>query len=338
MSLLFVFLILVTPFSTSNNIGHSDSTIPLLFNGINPDMPSDTTHHPVASEATAHDFHLPYALNEPAQRHELPKILNEISGLSLTPGNDELLTAIQDENGILFYINKQTGEVERELTFYKDGDYEGVEVVGESVYVIKSTGTIYEVKDLDQTPPYVLKHKFFLSKENDVEGLCYDAANDRLLIACKGLAATGESFEKAKFKKAIFSFNLSDKSMDILPTYVITLESIQTYLGQCKATKYHDKLTGYFNPDVENLIFSPSAIAVHPITGHLYMTSSAKKIMMVIDVGGRILHLEKMDKSVHPQPEGLAFDADGTLYISNEGKKEGNGTVLRFEYQPERGH
>ena len=58
---------------------------------------------------------------------------------------------------------------------------------------------------------------------------------------------------------------------------------------------------------------------------------------MVFDQEGKILHLEKMDKKFHPQPEGLTFDEDGTLYIANEGK-EGNGTILRFNYQPERSH
>ena len=294
----------------------------------------DTIRPAAGLAASSTRFQLPYRLSEPDDRFELPQILKEISGLGMNEKQPDLVTAIQDEDGKLFYINKSTGEVESEVTFYKNGDYEGVEVVGDAVYVVKSTGTIYEVKHLEQTPPLVRKHKFFLSKENDVEGLCYDAGGNRLLIACKGLPATGESLEMARFKKEIYSFDLAEKRMELVPAFTIRLKDIQQYLQTCEATKDHDKLCKYFEPEVENLIFNPSAIAIHPLTGHFYMTSSSKKIMMVFDEKGQILHLEKMDKSVHPQPEGIAFDEEGTLYMANEGKKEGAGTLLRFNYRP----
>lgn len=276
-----------------------------------------------------HGFELPYRISTPDQRFELPERLKEISGLSVPV--DSLICANQDEDGVLFYINKNTGELVKEIPFYKKGDYESLEVVGEKVYVAKSTGTIYEVKDLDNKPPFVQKHKFFLSKNNDVEGLCFDASKNRLLIACKGLPATGESIEKAKFKKVVYSFNLDSNSMDMNPIYTISLDAIQEYLQHCTMSRYHEKLCGYFKPNAEEMIFSPSAIAIHPITGNIYMTSSVKKILMIFNNAGKILHLEKLDKKIHPQPEGMTFDKDGTLYIANEGKK-GMGTIARFSY------
>ncbi len=289
---------------------------------------TDTIVRPVAEHH--HGFELPYQMSEPIQRFELPEQLKEISGLSAP--QDSLICANQDEDGILFYINKNTGKVVKEIPFYKKGDYESIEVIGEKVYVAKSTGTIYEVKDLENNPPFVQKHKFFLSKDNDVEGLCYDAAKNRLLIACKGLPATGESIEKAKFKKVVYSFDLESKSMGMYPTYTISLDAIQEYLKHCTTSPYHKKLCGYFAPNAEAMIFSPSAIAIHPITGNIYMTSSVKKILMIFNEAGEILHLEKLDKKIHPQPEGMCFDKDGTLYIANEGKS-GMGSISRFGYR-----
>ena len=280
-------------------------------------------------------YHLPYQLSKPAKRFVMPKQLKEISGLSISASNKELITAIQDEDGILFYINKNTGEVQDERPFYKPGDYEGLEVVGDTVYVVKSTGTIYEISDLENAPPYVKKHKSFLTKANDVEGLCYDSKAHRLLLACKGTPILEKGKETSKFEKAIYSFDLREDSMETKPSFLFRLGDIQNYLKGREAMAQYDKLYSYFNPDVENLIFCPSAIAIHPLTGNFYMTSSPKKIMMVFDPKGNILHLEKMDKTIHPQPEGLAFDEDGTLYIANEGKKDGNGTLLKFSYQPE---
>jgi len=277
-----------------------------------------------------HGFDLPYQMSHPDQRFELPELLKEISGLSAP--QDSLICANQDEDGILFYINKHTGKVVKEIPFHKKGDYESLEVVGDKVYVAKSNGNIYEVKDLESTPPFVQKHKFFLSKDNDVEGLCYDATKNRLLIACKGLPSTGESMAKAKFKKVVYSFDLATSSMSMDPIYTISLDAIQKHLKHCKASPYHEKLCGYFAPNAEAMIFSPSAIAIHPITRNIYMTSSVKKILMIFDESGKILHLEKLDKKIHPQPEGMTFDTDGTLYIANEGKS-GMGTLLRFGYQ-----
>jgi uncharacterized protein YjiK len=291
--------------------------------------PADTnTHVSVAS------FRLPYQLSKATESFVMPTQLKEISGLSMSGTNDNWLTAIQDEAGILFYINKHTGAVEKQITFYKEGDYEAVEEVGATTYVVKSTGTIYEVTNLDSMPPTVQKHNTFLTKENDVEGLCYDAASNRLLMACKGFSFTDEQSETNKFERAIYSFDLATDQLELNPVFVFKLSDFQDFLKDKTYLAEYDKLHSYFfAPEEEGLIFSPSAIAIHPLTGDLYMTSSVKKILLVFDAAGKIMHLEKMDKNSHPQPEGLTFDKEGTLYIANEGK-EGIGTILTFRYQP----
>ncbi|RZK46858.1 MAG: SdiA-regulated family protein, partial [Pedobacter sp.] len=33
------------------------------------------------------------------------------------------------------------------------------------------------------------------------------------------------------------------------------------------------------------------------------------------------------------QPEGIAFDKDGNLFISNEGSETQTGNILRFDYK-----
>jgi uncharacterized protein YjiK len=281
-------------------------------------------------------FRLPYQLSEATESFVMPPHLKEISGLSMSGTNDNWLTAIQDEAGILFYINKETGEVEKEITYYKGGDYEGVEVVGDITYIAKSTGTIYEVTNLDSMPPAIQKHNTFLTKENNVEGLCYDAASNRLLLACKGFSFTDEQSEANQFERAIYSFDLATNQMELNPVFIFKLSDFQHFLKDKTYLAEYDKLHGYFfEPEEEGFIFSPSAIAIHPLTGELYMTSSVKKLLMVFDAAGKIIHLEKMDKNIHPQPEGLAFDKDGTLYIANEGK-ERVGTILKFNYQRDR--
>ncbi|MEZ4981635.1 MAG: SdiA-regulated domain-containing protein [Saprospiraceae bacterium] len=85
------------------------------------------------------------------------------------------------------------------------------------------------------------------------------------------------------------------------------------------------------NPDEGGFTFAlPSAIAQHPITEEFYILSSVGKLLMVLSAEGEINYIEKLDKKILPQPEGICFEKNGTMWISSEGKKSGNGTVLKY--------
>jgi hypothetical protein len=59
-------------------------------------------------EVTA-DFPLPYNLNEPTERYELPKKLREISGLSYYKGTQ--LVAVNDEEAIVYFFDYKSGKL-----------------------------------------------------------------------------------------------------------------------------------------------------------------------------------------------------------------------------------
>jgi secreted PhoX family phosphatase len=44
------------------------------------------------------------------------------------------------------------------------------------------------------------------------------------------------------------------------------------------------------------------------------------KTLFVLSKEGKLKHIEKLEKEILPQPEGITFDADGTLYIASEGR------------------
>lgn len=289
---------------------------------------------PTTSVLAAEKFKFRYELNKPDRTMELPGKLDEISGLGMSTYKT-LLCAIQDEKGIVFFVDKKSGKIREEVQFWKDGDYEGVEVVGDDVFVVKSTGTVYEIRKLATSQQEVLKYNSFLGRENDVEGLCYDEKNQRLLLACKGKPATGESLETLRFKKVIYSFDLKSKALDPEPAYSITLDQIQAYLKRHPNIEKRDKFMEYFAPDKSNLDFNPSAIAIHPKTGNLYLTSSVGKVIMVLSPKGKLLYIGKLEKKIHPQPEGIVFDDDGGMYISNEGKN-GKARIHYFKAQANR--
>ena len=272
----------------------------------------------------------PYRLNQPNAILEMPESLKEISGLSPC-ANPAHLVAVNDEEGIIYLINKMDGSVVRQIEFWGDGDYEGLEVVGNDAYVIKSNGSLYHVQDFLSDSSRTHKIKSFLNKENDVEGLAFDRQRGCLLVGCKGKTADEEKEEELVLKKAIYEFDLGEMAMKNKPAFLLTLPDIRDYIAHLEAHGEKEKLLDVFSEDAQQLKFSPSAIAVHPRTHNIYVSSSKGKLLLVLDKDGKILHLKKLKKKIHAQPEGICFDPDGTLYIANEGKKD-KAVIYKFLY------
>jgi len=270
-------------------------------------------------------YQFPYDLEAPDTTFLLPDNLLEISALSTTSDPD-LLAAVQDELGIIFKINKKTGQVEKEITFREPGDYEGVEMVGDVFFVIKSNGDLFKITGLETDNREVKKIETILNKTSDTEGLGYDPLSKKLLVACKGMTPS----DQEKFEKSIFTFDLETETLDSVPLFSINLATIQNYLNKGEVVKYYEKLMEGFHPDSGGFTFAPSGIAVHPLTGEFYILSSVGKMLMVLDRSGQILHIEKLKKKIFAQPEGICFEPDGTLWISSEGKEGKPGSLSRF--------
>ena len=271
-------------------------------------------------------FH--YLLDQPDQVFKMPKALKEISGLSLTADGQQI-AANNDEQGIIFLLNKETGHLEQEIDFLEKGDYEGIEIVGLDAYVVKSSGAIYRVSDYASDKRKTKKSDTFLSKESDVEGLAYDLTNHRLLVACKGHAAGGK---EAKQQKAVYGFDLDAGAISPEPLFVLSLPDIRRFLEQNNHSTALEKLLVFFSEDAKQMGFSPSGIALHPFTCDVYILSSSGKMLLVCSPKGEILFLEKLKKSIHHQPEGICFDQDGALFIANEGQ-DGPGKIYKFSYR-----
>ena len=289
------------------------------------------TPKPVDSLKTTEVFPksaFPYNLNEPDRSMPMPKLLNEISGLSMSY-SDKYLLAVQDESGILFVIDQATGSIKREIPLGKLGDYEGVEIVCKDVYILKNTGTLTLIKNVDQrdeqtTEPFNTE----LGKENDVEGLGYDAANNRLLLACKGKAGNSPELQN---RKAIYAFDLNKKALDPKPILSVGQAEVQKYLQAHAKEPRLEKVIEFFSNPSE-FEFSPSSIAVHPLNGNLYLLSAVGNIFMVINFQGEVVYLEKLKGKVHQQPEGLCFDSKGGMFISNEAGDDMPGMI--YYYKP----
>ncbi|MDX1529907.1 MAG: hypothetical protein R3362_00135 [Rhodothermales bacterium] len=278
---------------------------------------ADAPPPPPASPPPPYDFAAPDAI------FELPNRLQEISGLTALDG--ATLGAVQDEDGDLFVLSAATGEVLRRHDFGGDGDYEGVERVGEAVWVLRSDGRLYEATAWAEEKAGAGRHRAALHVSCDAEGFGYDEAGQRLLIACKEGAGRGYGGHRA-----IYAFGLRERSLQRRPAYLIPLDSVAVRMGQ---SGFDAQLRRLARPVADVSGFKPSALAVHPRTGRLWVLSSVQKAVVVLDRNGGIFAAWPLPERLNPQPEGLAFLPDGTLFIANEGSGR-RGTLLRFAYQP----
>lgn len=246
---------------------------------------------------------LAYDLTNPTERHKLPDDLREISGLSYyKPGR---LACVQDELGVVFIYDLSKKDIIDEHILGKNGDYEGVEYVGKKLYVLRSDGELYEMEPTDGIKiiggsPQTRHIKIDLPGKNDMEGLGYDPQLEALLLATKDGKGTD---------KIIYYYSLKTKAL--FQGIVLKQADLQA-----------------FDPSMSE--FKPSGIAVHPQTREYYVLSSAAHRLAVVAPNGKVKSLVPIDDKALPQPEGICFAPDGTLYIASEGDGK-KGIILAFK-------
>ncbi len=294
--------------------------IPLATGGCgNGDTPGAST--PPARVASAQPAS-PYRFDASDARFELPGRLDEISGLTVL--DDGLLGAVQDEKGHLYVLDAATGEVVAEHDFGKNGDYEGVERVGDRVVVLRSDGHLFVIDDWHQEKSDATEIKTGLHGSCDAEGLGYDAENDRLLIACK--EGPGRGYRGSR---AVYAFSLATNALDPTPAFTIHADSV-AHSGD---RTINATVRALVRPITDINTFKPSALAVHPRTGEVWVLSSVRKLLLTLDRAGRVTAVWPLPDRLLRQPEALAFLPDGTLLIASEAAG-GKAILLRFDYRP----
>jgi uncharacterized protein YjiK len=242
---------------------------------------------------------------------DLPAVLKEVSGISAI--DNDRFACIQDERGSIFIFNLSTKNIEQEISFAGVGDYEGIAVVGETIYVVTADGKIYEVKNYKSGKPGVTNYRTHLTAKQNIEGLAYDSKNNRLLASVKDQEMNGADY------KGIYSFDLATKTMAKEPVYKIDLSDPLLANGKKKKSG--------------NTI-QPSEILVHPVTNEILVLDGPGGRLVVLDANGKIKKLHQLAGKAFSQPEGMTFAPGGKFYISNEGKKE-PGNILEVQLNQE---
>ena len=250
-------------------------------------------------------------MNQP-QRMQLGKVLNEISGLSYNTDNNTLL-AISDSKEKIFELSIDR----RKLKDYTDrvvgahSDLEDLVKVDSTIYLLGSKGIIYIVPARRHNDTVGVKgYPLSADQTNDFETLYFDPNSNGLIMLCKTCAsATSDDIHSA------YRFDLKSKKFDSSVFYAIDEKDVKNVLKDDKAK------------------FKPSAAAIHPVSKRLFILSSAGNLLVVANLHGQVIEAYHLNPIDFPQPEGITFDANGTMYISNEGKYGGRATLLIFPYK-----
>lgn len=252
-----------------------------------------------------------YDLSTPAKLI-MPESLLEISGIAFHNNVADTIYAIQDEQGKLFRV--PLGEKEALKTkFGKQGDYEDVAIMQETVFVLKSNGSVYAFPfsqayndETDSTAEF----KNILPK-GEYESMYADANTGTIYILCKNCSVD-------KKKAAVSGYTFKWQSNTLVPT-----EEFAIAIGNLK-----------LNTGSKQKRLRPSAITKNPLTKEWFILASAEKLLVVTDANWKVTQTVELDPNTFNQPEGIAFDKDNNLYISNEGNDIVNGNILRFEFKP----
>ena len=242
-----------------------------------------------------------YDLKRPSAVWEMPETLNEISGIEILKNQKVICHNDEDGNLIVYDLNNKI--IEKTIPFAKEGDYEDVAIKDSTAFVLRSDGTIFEVQHYLNAPK-TLEHKTFLTEKDNAEGLFYEPEKNRLLVACKE-----NSEEKTrKNKRFVYEFLLDENALNPNPILTILQNDINSKSK-----------------------FSPSGIAIHPISKNIYILSSVGKMLAEYSSEGKLQKIYSLNYVQFMQPEGISFDVNGDLYISNEAKKN-RANILKFNY------
>lgn len=220
---------------------------------------------------------------------ELPSILDEISGIIWV--EDNRIACIQDEVGIVFFYNLKTKKLDGQIKFGGDGDYEGIALAGDDIYVTRSDGEIFEILDYKGEPTFN-QYNLPLSEKNNIETLLADTINNQLLIMAKDHEPFGND------GRGIYGFDITTKKLKEKPVLMVTAKD-----SDLKKTLHKIR---------------PSDIAIHPKTKEIYILQGTKPRILIANSNGVATKEYPLNNKVFYQPEGITFSPDGTLYISNE--------------------
>ena len=237
----------------------------------------------------------------------MPESLQEVSGICFKNGNPDTVYAIQDEEGKVF---RMALGIKKQLNakFSRSGDYEDVTFLGNKIFVMQSRGNFFAFPAEDviyKEVDGVQEWKELLPKA-EYESMYGDEQSGNLYVLCKNCPQ-----DEDKDLLTGYIIHVKDSGMRV-ESFTVDVTSLRGKKGKVKKG------------------FRPSALAKNPITNEWFIVSAVNQLLVVADSSWKILSSYHLSANHFNQPEGLAFDRDGNMYISNEGDDVTSGNILKF--------
>ena len=235
-------------------------------------------------------------VDENVQQWQLPAEIDELSGLAIGP--DDTVYLHDDEVAAVYRLSLDSGDVSTIFLVEQpviEGDFEGIAQTATHIFLITSQGELFRVPRETNMSEAIVSADVFdtgLSGICEVEGL--HALENHLYIACK----------KAYLK--------ADKGTLLLIEYSLASYSITQELRLDLR-------------DVSLKKFNTSAIWLD--TERIVLLSARQRKIIELTWSGELLRQFKLDKSRHPQPEGLVI-ANGRFIIADEGGGNGGRVAI----------
>jgi uncharacterized protein YjiK len=243
----------------------------------------------------------------------MPPELNEISGMALT--DDGRLLAHDDELARVFEVDPRKGVIVKSFMLGKGlkGDFEGITVVGQDIYMALSNGLLYRFREgANNSSVQYTTFDTRLGKECEFEGVAYAKDSSQLVLPCKTVHLKHLDDEMVIYKWKIGSTAATGVTMMSIP--------ISEVAGTNKWKK-----------------FRPSDITIEPSTGNYVIISSLDHGLVVVTPSGDVVRSQPLPGK-HHQAEGVAITRDNILIISDEAtSKPAAITLYRWNTNTEQG-
>jgi uncharacterized protein YjiK len=224
----------------------------------------------------------------------LPAELEEISGIvAVSP--DRLL-AHDDERGRLVAIDPRTGRLVGEWALRGEpaDDFEGIALVGTTVYLLTSRGTLYTTS-LPTAPGTLAytRHDTRLGDRCEFEGLAAERGGQVLLLGCKVVRG-----QKKEMGLRIYRWDVTRRALARPELMEISSDTLKARTPWRR--------------------FQTSALEVDTTSGNIFVLSARAPGLIELTSKGALVASHPLSRALHPQPEGLARLPGPRLLVSDE--------------------